>query len=183
MNNLIYFIYRRIRYFIAREVKRWRFYKKFYVFPPEGCFFEGIENISIDKGFGLSPFCHLFAQGPKDRIVIGRNVLLNFNVTINADAGGVIEVGESVIIGPGSMLRASNHTFEDKSKPIIEQGHKGGKIVIGRNCWIGANCTILPNVLIGEGVTIAAGSVVNKDIESGSTVAGVPAKVIKVSKL
>ena len=38
---------------------------------------------------------------------------------------------------------------------------------------------VLPGVTIGDNVTIGAGSVVNKDIESNSIVVGNPCKVIK----
>jgi acetyltransferase-like isoleucine patch superfamily enzyme len=44
---------------------------------------------------------------------------------------------------------------------------------------IGANATILPGLKIGAGSLIGAGSVVTKDVEAGSVVAGSPAKRIK----
>jgi acetyltransferase-like isoleucine patch superfamily enzyme len=44
---------------------------------------------------------------------------------------------------------------------------------------IGANSTILPGLKIGAGSLIGAGSVVTKDVEAGSVVAGSPAKRIK----
>ena len=39
--------------------------------------------------------------------------------------------------------------------------------------------TILPGVTIGDGAVIAAGAVVNKDVEPNTVVGGVPAKFIK----
>lgn len=53
-------------------------------------------------------------------------------------------------------------------------------ITIGNDVWIGMNSIILPGVKIGNGVTIAAGSVVNKDIPDYAVVGGVPAKIIKI---
>jgi len=44
---------------------------------------------------------------------------------------------------------------------------------------ISAGAKILGNVEIGEGAKIAAGSVVLKDVPAHSTVAGVPAKVVR----
>jgi acetyltransferase-like isoleucine patch superfamily enzyme len=52
-------------------------------------------------------------------------------------------------------------------------------IVIGSNVYIGINCTIMPGVNIGDNVIIGAGSVVTRDIPSGSVAVGVPARVIK----
>lgn len=44
---------------------------------------------------------------------------------------------------------------------------------------IGANATILPDIQIGDYVTIGAGSVVTKNIPNACVVAGVPARIIK----
>lgn len=55
---------------------------------------------------------------------------------------------------------------------------KVGCISIGNNVFIGANTKILYDVKIGDNVIIAAGSIVNKDIEDNSVVAGIPAKKV-----
>ena len=52
-------------------------------------------------------------------------------------------------------------------------------IRIGDGVWIGANVTVLPGVTIGEHSTIAAGSVVNKDIPAHTLAMGVPCKPVK----
>lgn len=52
-------------------------------------------------------------------------------------------------------------------------------IKIGNHVWIGINATILKGVTIGDGAIIAAGAVVNKDVEENSLVGGVPAKILK----
>ncbi len=54
-----------------------------------------------------------------------------------------------------------------------------GKIVIGRNCFIGAKSVVLYGVTIADNVIVAAGSVVTKSImEEKVIVAGNPARVI-----
>jgi len=54
----------------------------------------------------------------------------------------------------------------------------GGKITIGKNCYISTGVTILGPVNIGDNVTIGAGAVITKDIPDNVTVAGVPAHII-----
>ena len=57
-----------------------------------------------------------------------------------------------------------------------------GDIIIENDVWIGCSSQILAGVKIGEGAIIAAGSLVNKDVESYSIVGGVPAKLISFRK-
>lgn len=53
------------------------------------------------------------------------------------------------------------------------------KVVIGNDIWIGAHRVILPGVKIGDGAIIGAGSIVTRDVESYSIVAGNPAKLLR----
>ena len=53
-----------------------------------------------------------------------------------------------------------------------------GDIIVDDDVWIGCNATILSGVHIGQGAVIAAGAVVNKDVEPYEIVGGVPAKNI-----
>ena len=48
------------------------------------------------------------------------------------------------------------------------------------NVWIGYRVTILPDVKIGNGAILAAGSVVTKDVPDYAIVGGCPAKVIRL---
>ena len=50
--------------------------------------------------------------------------------------------------------------------------------MIEDDVWLGAHVVVLPGVTIGRGAIVAAGAVVNRDVESMSIVAGVPAKPI-----
>lgn len=54
-----------------------------------------------------------------------------------------------------------------------------GDTVIGNDVWIGQNAVILPGVHIGDGTIIGANSVVGKDVEPYTIVAGNLAKVLR----
>ena len=53
-------------------------------------------------------------------------------------------------------------------------------ITIGNDVWIGMGAYIMPEVTVWNGLTIAANSVVTRDVSDYTVVAGVPANVIKV---
>jgi maltose O-acetyltransferase len=52
-------------------------------------------------------------------------------------------------------------------------------ITVESGVWIGARSVILPGVTLGAGSVVAAGSIVNKDVDADTLVAGVPARVVR----
>ena len=47
------------------------------------------------------------------------------------------------------------------------------------DAWLGTGATILPNITIGEGAIVGAGSVLNRDVPPFAVVAGLPARPIR----
>jgi serine acetyltransferase len=54
-----------------------------------------------------------------------------------------------------------------------------GPVIIGNDVWVGAGAIILSGVTIGDGAIVGDGSVVARDVPPYSTLAGIPAKIIK----
>jgi acetyltransferase-like isoleucine patch superfamily enzyme len=94
-------------------------------------------------------------------------------------AQGGINIGSSVIMGPGVRIFSENHVYSDIQVPIRKQGETRKGVIIEDDCWIGASVTIVDGVVIGTGTVVAAGSVVTKSCPPYSVLAGVPARVIK----
>ncbi len=134
----------------------------------------GGENIRIGHNFRAMGFNYLY--GGEGEISIGNNLSMNTNVQIGA-SGGKIVIGNDVLIGPNVVIRAADHGTL-KQALINKQSHAGGTIVVEDDVWIGANSVILRGVRVGRGTVVAAGSVVTKDTEPYSIVAGIPAKKI-----
>jgi len=67
----------------------------------------------------------------------------------------------------------------EKVTPRLDDLPLKGDTVIGNDVWIGQNVTIMPGIKIGNGVIIAANSVVTRDIPDYHIVGGNPAKIIK----
>lgn len=110
-------------------------------------------------------------------ISIGRGVSINEWVFI--DGFGGVEIGDHCRIAHGCSLISEDHNYENMDMLIRDQGKKSAKIVLGKDCWLGAGVRVLKGVSIGQGSVIGAGSVVNSDIPPYSIAVGAPAKVIK----
>lgn len=134
-------------------------------------------NVAIGDGFTCWRGCVL-AACDDGRIEIGRDVSLNQSVYLNACIGGRITIGDGVLIGPFSVLRTSDHRFDDPGEPIREQGHRPASIVVEDDVWIAAHVTVVGGVRIGQGAVIGAGAVVTRDVEPLTVVGGVPAREI-----
>jgi acetyltransferase-like isoleucine patch superfamily enzyme len=116
--------------------------------------------------------------GNMKEIIIGTGVRINENVFIQG-----ARVGDKVLIAPNVAILSSSHKYNDVTIPIIDQGeHKKKVPVIGNDVWIGRNSVILPGIKIGDGAVIGACSLVNKDVNPYTVVAGVPARFIKFRK-
>lgn len=106
-------------------------------------------------------------------------------------SGENISIGSRVLIAKDVFVINNNtHPIEQTErhnhfKTIINQGHpyeinlQAKEIVIEDDVWIGCKSIILKGVTIGKGSIIAAGSVVTKDVQPYTMVAGNPARIIK----
>lgn len=93
-----------------------------------------------------------------------------------------IQIGKYVMMAEEVIILNRNHNFDSLKIPLCKQGHSlKTKLKISDDVWIGTRVIILPGVTrIGKGVIIGAGSVVTKNIDDYSIVAGNPARLIKV---
>ena len=112
-----------------------------------------------------------------ERMSFGSNVSIHTMCYI--DAIGGVSIGNDVSIAHASSLVSFNHTYENPSKPIKYNPSVCSPIVVDDDVWIGCGCRILAGVEIGSRGVVAAGAVVNKNVEGNSLYAGVPAKKIK----
>jgi acetyltransferase-like isoleucine patch superfamily enzyme len=135
-----------------------------------------VKSLAEDCGENVSihPNCFLFGI---------KNLKLGSNISIHPmsyiDANGGVEIGDNVSIAHGVTILSSSHTYDEALVPIKYQRLKFCRTIIHENNWIGCKSTILCGVLIESDSIIGANSVVNKNVNKNSIVAGVPAKFIK----
>lgn len=105
------------------------------------------------------------------RVSIGRNVIV-MPGCLMMSAGG-ITIADGAMIAANVQLISNNHDLYERQVITCRP------IVIGRNAWIGAGATILPGVTVGENAVVGAASVVTRNVEPDTVVAGNPARFIK----
>ena len=108
------------------------------------------------------------------------NILVGIDASPTVSPGcyvqsmGVIIIGNYTQIAPNVGLISSNHFLLDITR------HMQGKIIIGNHCRIGMGSVIHPNVVLGDFVTVAAGSIVKDSFPDGyCVIGGNPAKIIE----
>lgn len=131
-----------------------------------------LTGTSIDESVTVFP--PFYCEFGKN-LTLGRDVFVNIGCRFQ-DTGG-ITVGDGTLVGHGSTLTTLNHAVDPDRRADMTPA----PIVIGRRVWLGAAVTVVPGVTIGDGAIVGAGAVVTKDVPADAIVAGVPAKVIRMT--
>jgi acetyltransferase-like isoleucine patch superfamily enzyme len=111
--------------------------------------------------------------GIGEKVYIGEDLI----IIDELDDKGRVKIGNRVAIAERVTLVISSNPNFSRIRPFIKDIH--GHIEINDDAWLGTGAVILPNVRIGTGAVVGAGSVVTKDVPDFTVVAGVPAKEIK----
>jgi len=99
-----------------------------------------------------------------------------------------LKIGKNVDVGAFCYLNAMGEIIIEDDVQIGSHcsvysvstiDNKKGKIILKKNCKIGANSVIMPGVTVGENSIVGALSFVNKDIPDNVVAFGAPARVIK----
>ena len=107
-------------------------------------------------------------------VFLGEGVFMNYGCVLLDVC--TIHIGDYTQIGPGVQLYTADHPRDASQRRAgVEFGRP---ITIGSNVWIGGGAIILPGVKIGDDAIIGAGSVVTRNVLSGTRVAGNPAGVM-----
>lgn len=88
-----------------------------------------------------------------------------------------VYIGEKVLCGPSVQVYTATHPTDPDVR--VSGLELAAPVRIGNNVWIGGGAIICPGVTIGDDTTIAAGSVVVKDIPARVVAGGNPCRVLK----
>lgn len=124
----------------------------------------------------------------RERVIVGERTIVGRGVAIENDCAigkrckletnsyitAYSELGDYVFIAP--FVVTTNDNYMARTKERFDK-FKGVTIRAGGR--VGANAIILPGKVIAEDGTVAAGSIVTKNVGTEELVAGIPARKIK----
>jgi acetyltransferase-like isoleucine patch superfamily enzyme len=111
--------------------------------------------VEIQRDVAVGPRCH-----------VQSHTFICSGVTLEAD----------VFVGHGVLFINDRHST---IATTLAGSWKMERTTVKRGASIGSGALIFGGLTIGEGAVIGAGAVVLKDVSSGATVAGVPARVLQ----
>ena len=125
-------------------------------------------------GFRIGPSSFILMDAwfdYKGHFTMGEGSVINQKCRM--DNRGGIYIGNSVSISAEVCILTADHDLQSPSF----QG-RTRRVAIEDFVFIGTRAVILPGVLIHEGAAVAAGSIVTKDVDPYTIVAGIPARMI-----
>jgi UDP-3-O-[3-hydroxymyristoyl] glucosamine N-acyltransferase len=119
-------------------------------------------NVELRENTVIGNNCYIDSKVcSSGNCVVGNNVTLRYETIL---ARGV-QVGDNSYLCPRVMTNNLNN-----SKDQI------GGAKIGKNCFIGTHSVLQYGITIADNVTVGSMAFVNKNVEEGQTVVGIPAK-------
>jgi putative colanic acid biosynthesis acetyltransferase WcaF len=164
-----------------RELVRratWTCAQWFFRLTPRPCF-AARQHILRCFGAAVGPHVHTY---PSTRIYFPWNLFVGDWTALGEDVLiynlGPVIIGRKVTISHGAHLCGGTHDYRRSDFPLLKP-----PIRIEDQAWICADAFVGPGITVGQGAIVGARSVVTKDVQAWSVVAGNPAKPIGTREL
>ena len=146
----------------------------------------------VKVSFWASGIHHVEFEGGNivpENCVFSDRTKLGFRTTLGTNNffGGKVTIGKYCQIGRDVAFHPTNHPISFPTTYVNSQLFGGElkslktekPITLGHDIWVGHGVIILAGVTVGNGAILAAGSIITKDVEPYSIVAGNPARLIR----
>ena len=125
--------------------------------------------------------------GPSDCIEIGSNTSIQDRCIFL----GNVTIGRHCTVAPNVYISSGKHYYDLQPSLLIKDQDilasldkelsviNSKPVIVQDDCWLGINVVVMRGVTIGKGAVVGANSVVTKNVEPYTVVAGAPAKFLK----
>jgi UDP-3-O-[3-hydroxymyristoyl] glucosamine N-acyltransferase len=113
-------------------------------------------------------------------VLIHSGVEIGNNVCVDKAVLGSTVLGENVKID--NLVHIAHGVKIGKNSLVIANSMIAGSTIIGENVWVSPSASVIQKTVIGDNALVGMGSVVLKDVDPNTIVAGIPAKKIKDKK-
>jgi len=132
---------------------------------------EYVESVG-HAGFSLMNAIHPSAD-VASTCTMGKNVVIAAGSVVCAHC----QIGNSVILNTACIV--DHESIVGNAAHVCPGARLAGRVVIESGAFVGIGATVIQTVRIGADAVVGAGAVVIRDVPAGSTVVGVPARIIK----
>ena len=152
--------------------------------------FQGAIDASVQKalaahvaqepdGFDFNELLfHYLVHGARSRLHIHETAVVN-NALFNVESGD-ITVSEYAFFGHNVSVLTGTHDISKFDKERQDTIPRTGRdVVIERGAWLASDVLVLGPCTIGKHAVVGAGSLVSRNVEPYSIVAGRPAKMVR----
>ena len=129
-----------------------------------------IKKIYSQWEFKFFPAYRLRKSGAR----VGKNIFFGDWVYVELENAKYLEIEDEVVLSAFSKIILHDSSLFNTANGEV----KYGKVVLKKNCYLGANTLVLPNTEVGENTIIGAGSLLKGKYLANSVYAGVPAKYL-----
>lgn len=148
-----------------------------------------IRDVTFGDAVTVFSFTNLYGCEIGDRTRIGTFVEVQAGARIGADCKiqshtfvcDGVRIGDGVFVGHGVTFvnDKTPHVLNSAGDPQTAADWELLPIAVEDGASIGSGAVVLGGVTIGAGALVGAGAVVARDVPSGATVAGVPARALR----
>lgn len=139
------------------------------------------DRVEIGDHSRIDDFCVI-----SGRVTIGRNVhVAVFCNVAGGEKGVTLEDFSGLAYGCHVLSQSDDYSGETLTNPTVPDEYKHetkAPVIIGRHSIVGTGSVILPGVVLAEGTSVGALSMVTKSTEAWSMYFGAPAKRIRARK-
>lgn len=137
--------------------------------------------IEIGSNSRIDDFCVI-----SGRVTLGRNVhIAVFCNVAGGEEGITLQDFSGLAYGCHVFAQSDDYSGDSLTNPTVPDRYKKEtkkKVVVGRHSIVGTNSLIFPGVILAEGTSVGALSIITKSTEEWSVYVGRPAKRIKSRK-